>query len=333
MDIAKAHPELFHYTTAGGMEGILRNQTLWAAHAMFLNDTSEMTAFAQRLPGVLRPAIDVGIEPHLGIPANQKLLEQCGGKDGFVDSLVKETAGSLYTALLGSSVSAPYIEPYVLSFCTSDDPRITQHGLLSQWRGYGPDGGYALVFDTARLSVLIAEEAQRWTWATLMGGNVVYSLSSEDEIKEELGEQIDDIRNSITEFLRTAGNPDTLEPMYFALTQCACRYKHWGFAEEKEVRIVAIPANQEIIEETRRLKLPVSEKTRHTFLRNGTTVPCLHLLEDIASRNHNSLPITRILVGPHADKEKRQRAVQLLLKELELDIPVCVSEIPYVAHG
>jgi hypothetical protein len=333
MKIAKAHPELVHYTTAGGMEGILRNQTLWATHAMFLNDTSEMTAFAERLPGVLRPAIGAGIDPHLGIPENQKLLERYGGKDAFVDRLVSETAGSLYAALLGTSVSAPYIEPYVLSFCTSDNVRVAHHGLLSQWRGYGPGGGYALVFDTARFDALMDAEAATWTWAALMGGNVVYSSSSDNEIEEELGESLNEIRNSITEFLRTAGNPDALEPMYFALTQCACRYKHWGFGEEKEVRFVAIPANQQIIEETRRRKLPVSEKPRHTFLRNGTTVPCLHLFEGIASRTHNPLPLTRILIGPHADKEKRQRAVRLLLEELELDIPVSVSEIPYVTHG
>jgi hypothetical protein len=181
MDIAKAHSELLHYTTAGGMEGILRNQTLWATHAMFLSDTSEITAFPERLPEVLRPAIDSGIDSHLGIPENQKLLENYGGKRGFVDTLVKETTGSMYAALLGTPVSAPYIEPYVLSFCTSNNLRVAQNGLLSQWRGYGPDGGYALVFDTARFDALIAKEAERWTWATLMGGDVVYSSSSDNE--------------------------------------------------------------------------------------------------------------------------------------------------------
>jgi hypothetical protein len=333
MDIAKAHPELFHYTTAGGLEGILRNQTRWATHAVFLNDASEMTAFGERLPTVLRPAIDVGIGPHLGIPKNQKLVELYGGEAAFVDRLVSETAGAMYTALLGTAVNAPFIEPYVLSFCTSDDARVAQHGLLSQWRGYGSDGGYALVFDTERFDALMGEEAQKWTWAALMGGDVVYSSSSDNDIEKELGKPLGEIRNSIAEFLRTTGNPDALEPMFFGLTQCACRYKHWGFAEEKEVRIVAIPANQQIIEESRLRGLPVSETPRHTFVRNGTTVPCLHLLEGIASRKHKPLPVTRILIGPHADKGKRQQGVRLLLKELELDIPVSVSEIPYVAHG
>ena len=332
MDIAKAHPELFHYTTAGGMEGILRNQTLWATHATFLSDTSEMLAFAERLPNVLRPAIGAGIEPHLAIPANQELLQQAGGKDKLLDALVRETSGSLYAALFGTAVSAPYIEPYVMSFCTSKDSRVQGHGLLSQWRGYGPDGGYALIFDMARLDALITEEAQKWTWAGLMGGDVVYSSSPDSELEEELGKFIEDIRNSISKFFRTAGDPDTLEPIYFALTQCACRYKHWGFSEEKEVRVVAIPANQQIIDDARASKLPVTEKPRHTFLRGGMPVPCLHLFEGIASRADKPLPITRILVGPHADKAKRQRGVRLLLEELGLDIPVSVSEIPYVAH-
>ncbi len=44
-------------------------------------------------------------------------------------------------------------------------------------------------------------------------------------------------------WLVSAGKDDTLEPVYDHLVMCACRYKHWGFHEEKEVRVIAIPPN------------------------------------------------------------------------------------------
>ena len=36
------YPELFHYTTLGGLEGILKSQSLWATHYQDLNDSQEM---------------------------------------------------------------------------------------------------------------------------------------------------------------------------------------------------------------------------------------------------------------------------------------------------
>jgi hypothetical protein len=329
MDLAIAHPELFHYTTSGGMEGILRTQTLWATQAMFLNDTSELRAFAELLPDLLRAAVDEGIEPLLRFNPNQQILNRFGGKAALVEQVVRETTNAMYGALLGTPTSPAYIEPYVVSFCTASNTRVAEHGLLSQWRGYGRDGGYVLVFDTARFDALVGEEAGKWTWAILMGGDVVYSSYTLDRIREEIGDSMDAMKKSVGEFLRTAGNPDILEPLFFALTQCACRYNQWGFAEENEVRIVAIPANKQILEEARRHNLPVSEIPRHAYLRHGTTVPCIRLFEGDGSYAHKPLPIKRVIVGPHPEKERRQRAVEILLRQLGIDIPVSISEIPY----
>jgi DUF2971 family protein len=331
-NIADEHPELFHYTTAGGLEGILGTQTLWATHARYLNDTSEMTAFSDRLPEFLGPAVDAGIEPLLKFQANQKFLVQLGGREKLVEHLTREASGAIYAALLGSPDTAPYIEPYIISFCTTDKPRVSEHGLLSQWRGYGRDGGYALVFDTARLDALLAEEAGRWTWG-LSGGDVVYSTASAEEVRQELGNEIDAIKGAIVTYLASSGSSlASLEPMYEAITQCVSRYKHWGFEEEHEVRIVAIPANQSNIQEMRRLGHVVSEIPRHTFLRNGTTVRCVHLFEGLTSIPSKTLPIKRIIVGPHVDKEKRRRALDIRLQHLGLDVRTSVSEIPYAAH-
>jgi hypothetical protein len=295
---------------------------------MFLSDTSEIVAFGARLPEVIRSAVAQEIDGLLVVPGNKELVRQAGGRDGVIEEFVRGITTGIYAALLGTPTSAPFIEPYVLSFCAPMNDRVAQHGLLSQWRGYGSDGGYVLVFDTARLDARLTEEAQKWAW-DLFGGDVIYSSDSPDRFRADLGPAVDAIGKGVAEFIRTAGSEDALEPVYYALIQCACRYKHWGFDEEKEVRIVAIPANQEIGQESRRRELGLPEKRRHSFVRNGTMVPCIHIFEATTG----SLPIKRVIVGPHPNKEKRLRAASILLREHGLEIPVSASEIPYAAHA
>jgi hypothetical protein len=330
--IAEVHPKLFHYTSASGLEGILKSQTLWATHAAFLNDSAEIRAFAARLPEVLRPAVDGGIDKLLEVPANRELVKKVGGRAAAVDEVVRGIATGMYAALLGTSATPPFVEPYVLSFCTAATRQVTEHGLLSQWRGYGRDGGYAIEFETARLDSLLGGEGAKWVY-DLFGGDVIYSSDSSEKLREELGQSIDDIKASVTQFLRTAGEPETLKKIYSALIQCACRYKHWGFDEEKEVRVVAIPPNKEIVQEMKRRGRNVDEKPRRSFLRGGTPVPCIHLFEGIAKLPDRPLPITRVIVGPHPDKEKRRRGVEIQLAQYGLNIPVSISEIPYVGNS
>jgi hypothetical protein len=54
--ISDTHPELFHYTTAAGLSGILESNSLWATHSSFVNDAEEILGFYDRiLPAILRP--------------------------------------------------------------------------------------------------------------------------------------------------------------------------------------------------------------------------------------------------------------------------------------
>jgi hypothetical protein len=50
------HEEVFDYTTAAGLRGIVRSKSLWASHTHFLNDTEEGVSFSKRiLPMILKP--------------------------------------------------------------------------------------------------------------------------------------------------------------------------------------------------------------------------------------------------------------------------------------
>jgi hypothetical protein len=63
----------------------------------------------------------------------------------------------------------------------------------------------------------------------------------------------------------------------------------------------------------------------HSYLRDGVPVPCIHLFED----QKKALPIRRIIVGPHPEKMKRKRAVELLLHNHAIEAEVSVSDTPF----
>lgn len=53
--LAEIHPELFHYTNAEGLIGIIESQSIWATHYAYLNDSEEIRHFLKhRLPALLR---------------------------------------------------------------------------------------------------------------------------------------------------------------------------------------------------------------------------------------------------------------------------------------
>jgi hypothetical protein len=107
---------LFHYTSTAGLSGILAAKAIFATHASFLNDTSEVQFGLNIVREELARFREIGVE------------------DSVCDHLDRSFAGS-----------AGY-DFFVACFCESDD-------LVPQWRGYGADGaGYALGFPSHRLS-------------------------------------------------------------------------------------------------------------------------------------------------------------------------------------
>jgi hypothetical protein len=311
--LADAHPELFHYTTLSGLDGIIRSQTIWATHASYLNDANEIRMFETRLVDILTPLIETSPSD----VGNAAIL-----------------AASMYQVLLEPTDhdAEPFAEPYIASFCTASNEKIAQHGLLSQWRGYGAEGGYAIVFDTRGLDDLLKEETRLWNYNTVFGGDIIYS-HQENEFKTEFATHISSITSAIAMWRKDMKNPKPLEDTYLPFIQCACRYKHWGYQEEKEVRYVAIPMSERLLQAHVNRGDVVKDKPRHYFYRGGAPIPCLQLFDGVTKLAGPTLPIRRIIVGPHRDKLRRRRAIENLLKHYGLKIPVDISEIPYVGHG
>ena len=228
--IEDEHPELFHYTGINGLKGILESQELWATHARFLNDGAELIEFRNYLPRILRPNVSKALDELYRLhPENRRLIQKFGGLEASVNEVIRASVDALYQTTFGVDGSTPFAEAYVLSFCTPATARQAEHGLLSQWRCYGKDGGYAIVFDSAAISRAMTIEGQRWPNLVLFGGDVLYSDATLDAIQAEFGETLDIVSNGLSEWL-TSGDPRNLDPLYLHLLVVSCRYKHWGSA-------------------------------------------------------------------------------------------------------
>jgi hypothetical protein len=122
--------------------------------------------------------------------------------------------------------------------------------LLSQWRGYGSGGGAAIIFDTEKLEKILDQESIRYEYSAMYIADVVYS---DDEKK--LMRKYQKILPSLQMLLKyldfdTFFNRNHVDASkaYHPFVRCISRYKHYGFSEENEVRVIALPTiiNEEI---------------------------------------------------------------------------------------
>lgn len=105
---------LYHYTAADGLAGIIKTRELWATHADYMNDASE-----------LRYALKVFAQ----VAKAYKGDEANGGAWTLVKRLIKTR----------------WVRVFAVSMCTKPD-------LLGQWRGYGTrGGGFSIGFETQAL--------------------------------------------------------------------------------------------------------------------------------------------------------------------------------------
>lgn len=322
--LCEAHPELFHYTNVGGLEGILRSQCLWATHWQHLNDTKELEHFANALPQLIKPG-RVRLVNELARQDDN--LRRFVAANGGVDLLCEEESQGLAKALLESVVNpdptGQVFEFYVTSLCTPEGAYegVRTHGLLSQWRYYGQQGGYAIVLDTAKLEGLMYLEHDRWKCKISLG-DVGYSHEPPDVLESHI--------STLPSFLKAIDackfeSESECEPLLDPLLQCFIHYKHWSFAEEREVRLVAVLNGPKMREVHKEEGTEWPERERHYC--NG--VPRIHLFDGLEVQERPCrLPITRILVGPGPSQLERESKLLALLDELHYDIPVTLSEMP-----
>lgn len=129
------------------------------------------------------------------------------------------------------------------------------------------------------------------------------------------------------------GTAEETNGFYQAISSLSCLYKHWGFWEEREVRVVAIPVDAEIARSAATEGETKPQKPIKTFLRGSLPVPYLELFTQPASSHEQvRLPIKRVIVGPHREADLRAQAVQRLLAANDDEAEVVYSQIPYIGR-
>ncbi len=192
---------LFHYTSQEGLLGILRTKTLRASSIQYMNDAAEFSYALE----VVRSTLDNALKYERG-PFND-----------------------FYGTVLDKLQTIRHISVFAFSLSEEGD-------LLSQWRGYCPNGiGYSVGFEHNDL----AESMQRQGFRLI---KCVYGPSQHQKIINEIGERaIDRLGGTFGSPDRPARLAETAQVFVDGLVQIGPAMKHPSFREEREWRLVSSP--------------------------------------------------------------------------------------------
>ncbi len=292
---------LFHYTNEVGLQGILQNKCLWATDVFASNDFLEI---------------------ELGNDLFVKNLQEWTKQNNLSGDSLKFLFGARWELLKGV---------FFVCFSTTNEERISNDGLLSQWRGYG---SYAIKFKKNALSGVLKNWKQAGKDQILIADldeNVRYYSKSDAGYKmfqkdNSLKVEIDKFKQSISadywikiveklhkkEILSEEEDKKIRELMTISLIP-SLFVKHNGFHEERERRIVIlIPKN--------------SDKKLHF---HAPSKPHIKLFEEDPAIIENA--VKEIIIGPMGDQKAAKNWVENMLREFGYrdDIKVKCSEIPF----
>jgi hypothetical protein len=106
----------------------------------------------------------------------------------------------------------------------------------------------------------------------------------------------------------------------------ATRFKHQGFREEQEARIIVIPMPQSVSAIARAQQTPGSQKADKPIrskTRDGVSIPYVTLFD----RDVERLPIKRVIVGPAQDQGARFAEARVAIHR---KYPLSRSETPFI---
>ncbi|MET8430087.1 DUF2971 domain-containing protein [Nocardia sp. NPDC004860] len=278
---------LYHYTTAAGLLGILepvpntedlglaidttseRSFSLWATDARYLNDSAELTHAADKLAGAI---------------INELQHVDDGDRKERLRQLAEQIRKGDFTEDDGQVTRLTHTA-YVACFCTDGD-------LLSQWRGYGANGGgYSVEFDSKVLRDILvpALRAGSTTVGYQIGTNLV-------KVNYDLDDQE----------LRAAAKQIVESDPGWELSRAVgvlAQFKHDAFSEEDEWRLIH----------------PAGDFYAPLQFRPGPNgiVPFIKLIrpQPFDSRVFVPSAIKSVTVGPGPDQSLREEAVRQLLAQ------------------
>jgi hypothetical protein len=305
---------LFHYTTAEGLIGIIRDRSLFATHAGFSNDASECTLLTPHLTKIVAAQFKELLPQALGITDPDK--ELFGDMTYFYEG---EAEKALRAMLSSVNNVFPY---YITSFCVHDRMGDEyKHGLLSQWRGYAR-GGFAIEFDELELDALNKEEQDRWRYLEILSNAVSYT----DHEKKIDPAEFSGMGGALLRETFKLGHkiPIKAELADFGrpFLGVAPFLKHPDFREENEYRIAAMCYRPNVVEPGDTKK---SKEIRFRTRPDGSVQPYIPLYHGFEI----NLPIRSVIVGPHPHQASQKLAVEMLFEQYGVDAEVRVSATPF----
>ena len=296
-----APPVLWHYTSAQGLLGILKDGEIFASDSRFLNDKTENV----RIWTLIR----------------QRLKERVklGNDDEFVKIVdeVAELMSAQKDKPFGDSVPALLVElQSLLAVHKEEDVFVScfsaEEDSLSQWRAYTSGNGYAIGFSSEVLSGL--------TDNSLLSGLPLCRFDSVKYVADEHRTALDGVINTMLANQlgeKRAGKPWPDERAAssferFLLDRFSPFVKDDGFKGEKEWRLA--------------LKVGTFDPSKIEF-RPGRShlIPFLRVSLEKDHPNY----IREIMVGPGPSSELDLLALQRLVKSRGLPIEVRNSKIPF----
>jgi len=294
--------------------GILSKGDIWSTAYYCTNDESELAAGK----GILGPLFRSKTYDLIRVSDSRVLTFARRGVD------IREYAEQFEQFIVGMVFSS--LCAYITCFCKPIIKEDFYNGLLSQWRGYGSDGGYALHFSRKKLIAAIdgANKSDRLNYDLR---DVYYTINN--PMKDEIIKYADAFISEYISFLdelaeplvlnkKTGRNPISALPggPLEALINYLVYTKNEHFIEERECRLSLIQ--------------PVSTSdgclSVQYFNRNGLLVPYIKT----AVSSFNVLDCLEwIIVGPGPRMDARFKSVNQLVRRSGRDIKVRASQIPF----
>jgi Protein of unknown function (DUF2971) len=290
------YPEqLYHYTDVEGLKGILDSGKIWATQTKYLNDSQEVSYGRQ-----------------LALDVCREITHQGAVQIIWLDRVSQAISAGI-----------PGGEPYVACFCEHGD-------LLSQWRGYGRGYGYSVglrprgkvysrlpsklcslvqvVYDPETQRRIIRELVDRYLDSlsrfVAQFTNRAIASHCNSILQISLDDEHDVSKLSSAEFLKEIVHVH-LSQLSLELDSMFSRFKHVGFEEEKEWRLIhynsAVRGSQQV-------------EYRPS---NGVLVPYVELpLFWDEEGEPGMFQITQITCGPNSQPEAARASVEYYVTKL-----------------
>jgi hypothetical protein len=198
-----------HYTDLGTAEKLIRHRNLWRTDARYCNDREEMLHAAR--------AIEAGFNEFKRTSVLARItpaVTLLGPDLSFADTLLNRYVSTF-----------PNLVALICCFCEGDNSRWTAQDILSQWRGYGANGKGACASFAASDLLNLAKNTRGMLFQP-----VLYEEDPQRRVIEEI------VSVAVADFRK--GNPHAVQSGCDALSMVTPLFKHLGFSEEREWRLV-----------------------------------------------------------------------------------------------